>query len=63
VAFLAVWKLISLFDKRQPCRYFVQSRFLEYLDVQQEKQLRNELSINIIMPGENCQVMDIANFL
>jgi len=43
--------------------YLVQSRLLEYLSVQQEKQLKTGLSINITVPGEICQVTDMANFL
>ena len=38
---------------------FVQSR----LCVQQEKQLKTGLSINIIAPGENCQVLNMGSFL
>jgi hypothetical protein len=63
VAFLAVRKLISLPDKHQLYRDLVQSRLLEYLGVQQEKQIRTGLSINITMPGKIYQVIDMANFL
>jgi len=56
-------RLISLLDKRQLCPYVVLSRLLEYLSVQQEKQLRTGLSINITAPGEICQVIDMASFL
>jgi hypothetical protein len=63
VAFLAMRELISLPDKHQLCRYLVQSRLLEYLGVQQEKQLRNELRINIIVPGKIYEVTDMANVL
>ena len=31
--------------------------------LRQEKQLRTGLSINIIVPGEICQVIDMASFL
>ena len=44
-------------------RYLVLSWLLEYLGVWQEKQLRAGLSINIIVPGEICQVIDMASFL
>jgi hypothetical protein len=50
-------------DKHQPYRYLVQSRLLECLSVQQEKQLRTRLSINFTAPGEICQVLDMASFL
>jgi len=63
VAFLAMRRLISFLDKCQLCRYLVLSRLLEYLSVWQEKQLRTGLSINIIVPGEICQVIDMASFL
>jgi hypothetical protein len=63
VAFLAMKKLINLPDKHQLCYYLVQSRLLEYLGVQQEKQLRTGPSINIILPANSYQVIDIANFL
>jgi hypothetical protein len=36
--------------------------YLEYLGVQQEKQLKTGLRINITMPGATCQVIDMANF-
>jgi hypothetical protein len=36
---------------------------LEYLGVQQEKQLRTGLSVNIALPGKIYQVMDMANSL
>jgi hypothetical protein len=56
-------KLISFQDKHELCRYLVQSGLLEYLDVQEEKQLRTGLSINIIFPGKIYQVIDMANIL
>jgi len=56
-------RLISLLDKRQPLRYLVLIRLLEYLGVHQEKQLRSGLSINIIVPEDFCQVIDMASFL
>jgi hypothetical protein len=40
-----------------------QSRLMEYLSVQQEKQLRTGLRINITAPGEIYQVTDMASFL
>jgi hypothetical protein len=36
---------------------------LKYLSVWQEKQVRTGLSINIIAPGEICQVINMASFL
>jgi hypothetical protein len=63
VAFLAMRKLISLPDKGQLCRYLVQSRLLEHLAVQQEKQLRTQLSVDIILPGTIYHVIDMANVL
>jgi len=53
----------SLLDKHQLHRYLIPSRLLEYLGVRQEKQLRTGLSINIIVRGEICQVIDMASFL
>jgi len=50
-------------DKHQLCRYLVQSQLLEYPSVQREKQSRTGLSINITVPGEICQVLDMASFL
>jgi hypothetical protein len=41
----------------------VQSRLLEYLSVQQEKQLRTGLRIKITAPGEIYQITDMARFL
>jgi hypothetical protein len=41
----------------------VQSWLLEYLSVQQEKQLGTGLRINITAPGEIYQVTDMASFL
>jgi hypothetical protein len=52
--------LTSLLDKRQVCRYSVQSWLLEYQSVWQEKQLRAGLSINISVPEKICQA---ASFL
>ena len=62
-AFVAMKRLISLLDKHQPYRYLVQSRLLECVSVQQEKQLKTGLSINFTAPGEICQVLDMASFL
>jgi len=53
----------KLARQHQPYRYLVQSRLLECLSVQQEKQLRTGLSINFTAPGELCQVLDMASFL
>jgi hypothetical protein len=36
---------------------------LEYLGVQQEKQLRTGLSVNSALPGKIYKVIDMANFL
>jgi hypothetical protein len=41
----------------------VQSQLLEYLGVQQEKQLRTELSVNVVLPRKIYQVTDVANVL
>jgi hypothetical protein len=62
-AFLAMIKLINLLDKRELCRYSAQSRLLEYLGVQQEKELRTGLSVNIALLGKFYQVIDMANIL
>jgi hypothetical protein len=56
-------KLTSLLDKHQLSHYSVQSWLLEYLSVQQEKQLRTGVRINITAPGEIYQVTDMASFL
>ena len=58
-------RLVCLLDKRQLCRYSVQSWLLEYLHVSvwQQRQLRAGLSINISVPGKLCQVADMASFL
>jgi hypothetical protein len=53
----------NLLDKGQLCCYSAQSWLLEYLGVQQEKQLRTGLSVNIVLPGKIYQVIDIANRL
>jgi hypothetical protein len=63
VAFLAMKKLINLLDKEQLCWYWAQSQLFEYLGVQQERQLRTGLSVNITLPGRIYQVMDMANVL
>jgi hypothetical protein len=63
VAFLAMKKLINVLDKEQLCRYLAQSRLLEYLGVQQEKQLRTGLSVIIALPGTIYQVIDIVSVL
>jgi hypothetical protein len=55
--------LMNMLDKEQLCHYSAQSRLLEYLGVQQEKQLRTGLSVNIVLPGKIYQVTDMANFL
>jgi hypothetical protein len=56
-------KLINLLHKQQLCRYSAHSQPLEYLGVQQEKQVRTGLSINIVLPGKIYQVIDMANVL
>jgi hypothetical protein len=63
VAFLAMRKLTNLPGKHQLCHYLVQSQLLDYLGVQQERQLKTGLSINIILPGITYQVTDMANVL
>jgi hypothetical protein len=45
-------KLINLLDKEQLCCYLAQSWLLEYLGVQQERQLRTGLNVNIALPGK-----------
>jgi hypothetical protein len=54
--------LISFPEKCELYPYLVQNWLLEYPGVQQEKQLRTGLSVNITTPGETCQGKDMANF-
>jgi hypothetical protein len=63
ITFLAMRKLTGLLDKHQPCRYLVLSWLLEYLNVQQGKQLGPELRMNIIILEEICQTIEMASFL
>jgi hypothetical protein len=53
---------ISLLDKHQPHPFSVQSWLLEYLNVWQERQSRNGLSITTLKPGGIRQFADMASF-
>jgi hypothetical protein len=63
MAFLAMRKLTGWLDKCQLWHYMVLSQLLEYLNVWQEKQLGPGRRINIIIPGEICQAIDMASYL
>jgi hypothetical protein len=51
-------KLTKLLVKVQQCHYLVHSRLLEYLGVQQEKQLRTGLSFDNVLPGKIYKVTE-----
>jgi hypothetical protein len=56
-------KLMNLRGKMQLSHYLAQSRLLEYQSFQQEKLLRNGLSVSIQLPGITYQVTNMVNFL